>query len=571
MPVICELKTSAKIDHLHLLTAIVNGVGEQLSLTEKTAFAIELAVDEAFTNICHHAYPTPTKGDVMLIIETTNDELHVNLLDWGLPFNRSALPQYDKTAPIDQRARGGMGVHLIEHLMDSAVWITGGDDSPNMLIMTKHLDYLSKGAQRTSTRRQLNALLSVSQVMATTTDPNKLLDVIIEEVQEVLDAERSTLYLLDEAQGELYSKILRDENLSEIRLKIGEGIAGQVALTGEIINIEKPEQDHRLNTIFTTQANLVLRNMLTVPMVNHQQKVIGVIQVMNKRGEPFTARDERLLSAMATQAAIGIENARLLSQEIAQQLLNQELDTAKTIQQSFLPNQLPQLNGWQVATYWSPMHEVAGDFYDFIRTPDGRLAIVVADVSGKGVPAALFMALSVTVLRFALELNLSPRELLHRANSTMLNNQQSGMFTTAFVGYLDEKTGQLTYASAGHLPPIHFHRQTSKCTRLSIHGVAMGVFANATFAESACQIEQGDILAFYTDGITETINADDEEFGEERLIGIIQSLADESADFIAQAVKSAVIQFAKHQGTFDDETLIIAKRLILYGEPKTNS
>jgi sigma-B regulation protein RsbU (phosphoserine phosphatase) len=561
MPVLCELRTSAKIEHLHLFTAIINSVGEQLSLTEKTAFAIELAVDEAYTNICHHAYPSNDKGDVMLVIETTTSNLQVTLLDWGVPFNRSALPKYDKDTPVDQRAQGGMGVHLIEHLMDSAIWLPTDDtESPNMLIMTKHMDYLTGGAQRTSTRRQLNALLSVSQVMATTTDPDKLLDMIVEEVRGVLDAERSTLYLLDEANGELYSKILHDEKLGEIRLKIGDGVAGQVALTGGIINIENPDKDPRLNTSFTAQAGIVLRNMLTVPMVNHEQKVIGVIQAINKRGEPFTQRDERLLSAMASQAAIGIENARLLSQEIAQKLLNQELETARAIQRSFLPNQIPQLAGWQIATYWSPMSEVAGDFYDFIRTPDGRLAIVVADVSGKGVPAALFMALSVTVLRFALELNLSPKELLHRANMTMLTSQQSGMFTTAFVGYLDEKTGLLMYASAGHLPPIHYHHQTKKCTRLSIHGVALGVFPTATFAESITQVEQGDILAFYTDGITEAINDLGEEFGENLLIEIIQTLADETADTIVQAVKSAVILFATNQGTFDDETLIIVKR-----------
>jgi len=163
-------------------------------------------------------------------------------------------------------------------------------------------------------------------------------------------------------------------------------------------------------------------------------------------------------------------------------------------------------------------------------------------------------------LRFALELNLSPRELLHRANLTMLNNQESGMFTTAFVGYLDEKTGNLIYASGGHLPPIHYHHQTGNCTRLSIHGVALGVFTKASYDESVCHIEAGDILAFYTDGISEAINDEDEEFGEERIIAVIQSLATQPAEFIAQAVKSAVIAHTQNQGTFDDETLIILKR-----------
>lgn len=561
MTILCELRTTAQIENLHMITSVINSIGENLNLTEKTAFAIELAIDEAFTNICHHAYPTLHKGDILLTVEKLDDALKIILADWGAPFEREELPQYNKNAPIDLRARGGMGIHLIENMVDSAEWIVGDSENiPNRLILTKKLEYLSVGAQRTSTRRQLNALLSVSQVMATTTDTDKLLNSIVSEVREVMDAERGTLYLVDDIHHELYSKILHDDKLREIRLKFGEGIAGQVALTGEVINIENAINDPRLNTIFTVQAGIQVRNMLTVPMLNHYQKVIGVLQVINKRSEPFTENDERLLSAMATQAAIGIENARLLAQEIAQTLLNQELETAKTIQEGFLPNQIPQLLGWEIAVYWSPMREVAGDFYDFIRTPEGRLAIVVADVSGKGIPAALFMALSVTILRFALELNLSPRELFHRANLTMNNYQQSSMFTTAFVGYLDEQTGKIVYASAGHLPPIHYHHQTKKCTRLSIHGVALGVFPTATFDESTTQMEFGDILAFYTDGITETINDEDEEFGEERLIAVIQSLADEPAETIAQAVKSAVIQFAKEQGTFDDETLIILKR-----------
>lgn len=561
MSTLCELRTIAKIEHLHMVTAVMSSIGEQLNLTEKMTFAIELAVDEAFTNICHHAYPAMEKGDVVLIVEVNDHDLQITLLDWGEPFNRSAIPQYDKNTPIEQRAHGGMGIHLIEHLMDSAVWIkSDGANSPNMLIMTKRLEYISAGGQRTNARRQLNALLSVNQVMATTTDPDKLLDLIVTEVRNVMDAERCTLYLLDSEHGELYSKILYDEHLREIRLKIGEGVAGQVAMTGKIINIENAKGDPRLNTVFTAQAGITLRNMLTVPMFNHEQNVVGVIQAINKRGEPFTERDERLLSAIATQAAIGIENARLVAQEIAQKLINQELETARAIQQSFLPKQIPQMAGWEIAIYWTPMREVAGDFYDFIRTPSGQLAIIVADVSGKGVPAALFMALSVTVLRFALELNLSPRELLHRANLTMLNNQESGMFTTAFVGYLDEKTGDLIYASGGHLPPIHYHQQTGTCTRLAIHGVALGVFAKATYDESVCHIEKGDVLAFYTDGISEAINEADEEFGEERIIATIQSLATQSAEAIAQAVKSAVIQHTKSQGIFDDETLIILKR-----------
>ena len=178
------------------------------------------------------------------------------------------------------------------------------------------------------------------------------------------------------------------------------------------------------------------------------------MQLLNKRGGVFTHRDERLLTAMAAQATISIENARLYDQEMRQQLLNQDLQTAHNIQTSFLPDHIPQHPKWDYATYWSPMREVGGDFYDFYMLPDGRLAILVADVSGKGVPAAMFMAMCVTVLRFAMGLSFGPNELLDRANQLIISDQSSKMFATVFVTYVTLDRGDVHFASAGHNPPL---------------------------------------------------------------------------------------------------------------------
>jgi sigma-B regulation protein RsbU (phosphoserine phosphatase) len=326
------------------------------------------------------------------------------------------------------------------------------------------------------------------------------------------------------------------------------------------MNIQDAYGDSRFMRSFDQVTGYRCHTILAAPMRNPQQEIIGVVQLLNKKGGPFTSRDERLLTAMAAQAAILIENARLYAQEIQQRLVNQELETARAIQKSFLPQEIPQHAGWDIAAFWRPMREVAGDFYDLYSLPDGRLAVVVADVSGKGVPGALFMALSVTVLRFAMGLNFTPGELLDRANQAIISDQQSKMFATAFVGYLDLQSGALDFASAGHNPPLLCSPARCRCEYLTAPGVAMGLFDGAEYAGETVTLADGDILVLYTDGITEVINEHEEEFGEERLQALIVQNGSRPAMELAELITEAVAAFAQDQGAYDDETIVVIKR-----------
>jgi sigma-B regulation protein RsbU (phosphoserine phosphatase) len=403
---------------------------------------------------------------------------------------------------------------------------------------------------------------TVSEVMATGIDLDELLKLIIDILGETLDATRGAVYLIDEEQGELFSQVLLEEMgiLKEVRVRMGEGIAGHVAATGETLNIKDAYEDPRFLQIYDQMTGFRTHTVLAAPMRNPKGTIIGVVQLLNKRGGPFTSRDERLLTAMAAQAAISIENARLYEQEIQQRLTNQELETARRIQQSFLPQEVPQYQGWDCGAFWRPMREVAGDFYDFYTLPDGRLALVIADVSGKGVPAALFMALSVTVLRFAMGLNFSPDELMDRANRAIVSDQQSKMFATVFVGYLDLESSSLEFASAGHNPPLLYRAATGRCEYLETMGVAMGLFKDADYAEKSVTLEEGDVLVLYTDGITEVIDADEEEFGEDRLEKLVIQHASLSAQDLTDLIIDAACDFALEEGVVDDETLVVIKR-----------
>lgn len=411
-------------------------------------------------------------------------------------------------------------------------------------------------------RDELAALFHVTQLVNSSLDLAQVLNQVMDQIIRLTNAERGFLMLFNDV-GELEFKIARNvdqETIAGSSFSISRTIVQHVAEQGEPIVTTNAQTDPR----FRNQESVLsfsLRSILCVPL-QVKDRVTGVIYADNRiKSGIFGDRHRDLLTVFANQAAISIENARLHAQEIQQQLINQELETARAIQQSFLPQAIPQHPGWDIAAFWHPARNVAGDFYDFYPLPDGRLAIVVADVSGKGVPAALVMALTVTVLRFAMGLNFSPGELMDHANQAIISNQGSKVFTTVFVGYLNLDSLTLQFASAGHNPPLLYRAATGWCEYLEVLGVAVGVFKEAEYAEEAVSLARGDVLVLYTDGITEALNAQEEEFGEERLERLVRQHASRPAQELTDLIIEAVADFAQGQGVFDDETLVVIKRV----------
>ena len=558
-----ELRVRAEHSSLRVISAFIQGIAQRLRLSDKCLFEVELAVEEAATNIVTHAYPGDEKGMVLISAVERGELLTVSLTDWGVPLNPRDVKPFDINAPIEARIQGGMGLHFIHTLMDRVTReIAQQAGDPNVLHLSKRIERIAAGATPASAVQELNAMRTVSEMVTANIALDDLLDLILNKLVTTINAERGTIYLLDEDTNELWSRALQHPvgPLSEIRLKLGQGIAGYVAQTGETLNIPDAYADPRFSRDFDQVSGFRTRSILTAPMINPQQKIIGVVQLLNKVGGAFTSRDERLLAAMTSQAAISIENARLYQQALEKQVLQRELDTAHAIQASFLPDVLPQHPAWDIATLWQPVRSVAGDFYDFYPLGDGRLGVVMADVSGKSIPAALFMALCVTMLRFGMNLDLPPDEVMRRANERLIADQRSRMFATAFVCYLDLDSGALELASAGHNPALVSRAASGRCEMLSAPGVALGVFEEASYEAKTAHLAPGDILVLYTDGITEAINEDEEEFGEERLHAVIAEHAALPARELADRVIEAVRAFTENAKPFDDATLVVLKR-----------
>ncbi|MBZ0309621.1 MAG: ATP-binding protein, partial [Anaerolineae bacterium] len=327
-----RLRVQATLESLSTISYFLQGLAHRLELSESVLFELELAVEEAATNIIHHAYHDNTDGDVEIRADLIDDNrVQLSLVDWGEPFDPSKVKPFDINAPVETRINGGMGLHLIYHLVDRVERKTfpkrGG---PNVLILTKQIQREGMLRERRREKQEFSAMRAVSEIISTGIELDDLLRLIVNKLVETIDAERGTLYLIDDEKGELFSRILLEDSdvLPEIRLKIGEGIAGYVAETGQTLNIADAYHHPMFNPNFDKLTGYLTRTILTLPMRNPKQKIIGVVQLVNKKGGTFTRRDEQLLNALASQAAISIENARLYAQELEQQLLNRELETA---------------------------------------------------------------------------------------------------------------------------------------------------------------------------------------------------------------------------------------------------
>ncbi|MCM2465065.1 PP2C family protein-serine/threonine phosphatase [Methanoculleus oceani] len=236
-----------------------------------------------------------------------------------------------------------------------------------------------------------------------------------------------------------------------------------------------------------------------------------------------------------------------------------ELRIAHDIQMSFLPERLPEVPGIELAALSLPAKEVGGDFYDAFPLPGGRTALVIADVSGKGVPAALFMALSRTVLRANSLVPRSAREAVSEANMLIAEDAKSGMFVTLFYAVADPAKKTLTYVNAGHNPPLLFRSDGGRPLELKGTGIILGVMPDADYGEETVNLESGDIVLLYTDGITEAINPDEEQFGEKRLIETIAGCRDLSPAGIVEKVRDAVVKFSGDEPQFDDLTIMVLR------------
>jgi sigma-B regulation protein RsbU (phosphoserine phosphatase) len=420
---------------------------------------------------------------------------------------------------------------------------------------------LHRSAERSITELQkLQRLIEAAEVVNSTLELDKLLTVILEIALRIVEGDRGTLYLIDEQKQELWSKILKGDALVEIRLPLGKGIAGYVGATGDILNIPDAYLDHRFNPEFDERSGYRTRTILCMPMRNKDQKIIGVIQLLNKRNGQFTTEDENFINALSIQSSIAIENARLYEQERQKIAMEKDLFAAREVQMSLLPKSAPTIDHYDVAGITIPAQLVGGDYFDFIPVAPGRIALCVGDVSGKGLAASLLMVSLQATLRGLVERVTTPREWIEQCNRLMYYNTAPDKFVTLFFAQLDYQQHVFSFCNAGHNPALLF---SGECEHraLMTGGTVLSIVENFTFEDETVPLLPGDTVVMYSDGITETVNQAGEQFGDHRLIEVLSKVRTQSSKSIIEAVMQSVNVFASGAAQADDRTILVLKRV----------
>ena len=403
----------------------------------------------------------------------------------------------------------------------------------------------------------LHTLYTITRAMNSSLDFDVVLDNVINSIMEVTRAERGVIMDVDYTSGVPHvlasrgvtgEKLARDDSYSTT-------IVNQVIESRQPLLTNNAMFDNRI----TPGQSIIMRGLraiLCAPMMVHE-RLIGVVYVDTAmRSGTFTEADRDLLMAVAGQAGIAIENARLYLVAVEKGRMQRELQMAAEIQEGLLPHRMPDTPGYDLAVGWQAAREVAGDFYDVFSLKDGNFGVVIADVSDKGAPAALFMAVARTFIRSHANYGLSPLETLSMTNENILEDAENGMFVTVYHSVFSPNGASIN-VNAGHNPPLLYRHATHEVFFMPQGGRAIGWFPDNPLREVETRLEPGDLIVYYTDGLTDAENFSGDYFGETRLAQAVVEVGGKAAQAVLDHIVNSVNTFCDGNAPFDDLTLVV--------------
>lgn len=407
---------------------------------------------------------------------------------------------------------------------------------------------------------ELTILNDIATAISSTSTLEEVIELIVQKCVKHLKVEQGAIMLLDvEEHGSPFVTMLRRADTSKVVLPF----RLDTQLMGWMIKHQKPLvvnnfiSDDRFQT--SKKEEYPISSLLAVPLIS-KGRMVGSLNAFNKRTDDgFSDADKRLLTIIAAQSAQIIENARLYQEEQSLRLIQEEMKMAYNIQMELLPKDPPRIPCYDIAGRSIPAKAVGGDYFDFITIDDQRIAVCLGDVSGKGMPAALLMANLQATLRGQTLLNVAPKECLLRSNTLIFKSTDPSKFATLFYGILDCKDHYMVYSNGGHNYPF-LYKGTAEPMRLAAGGIVLGALDHFAFDEEKVTFNLGDVLLIFSDGITEALNTEGEEFGEERLLEILLENIDQTAEQQIEKIVTAVDEYAKDLSQSDDITLVVVKR-----------
>ncbi len=477
----------------------------------------------------------------------------------------------------------GLARHPVRHEGRQLGWVEGTASASAIAALLEHLiarevERKALGAEVLHLYREINLIYSFSEKLAALLELDRLAQLTLRQARHLIVATDGVIMLMDEPSGVLSTLALFGDRFARIgSFQRGVGIVGTVAATGIAEVVDDIDTDPRRVVDGTG-----LRSLICAPL-KVGERVIGVIALASTELLGYTAAELKLLNTLAPQTATAIENARLFERtieaarererlmalheaaEVARAKLESEMVLAARIQADLFPSELPAIDGYELAARNRPAWRCGGDYYDALRTTDavGRdhLLLCVADVSGKGVPASLLMSNMQATLRALLGRMLSLPALADEASRLIYATTSASRYVTAALLDLDAASGDATFVGAGHLDNFVLRRD-GNVHPLSSTGTPLGLLpVQRPYEQASLHIGIGDCLALYSDGVTEALNSDGDEFGDLRLQAVVRSAADAPAHEIVARVFDALDAFTAETPQYDDITLMILKRL----------
>ena len=412
---------------------------------------------------------------------------------------------------------------------------------------------------------KLRMLLDITKKISRSLDPQEVLNLVMDTLDSLIPYDAAGIFLLQCKDPELVpegeepctfkSEAVRGydiDELSDLHLKLGEGFIGSVALSGQPVI----SPDVRKDSVYINARDRT-RSEMVAPIISNDE-VIGVFDLESDELNAYSNDDLEVLMLLASQVAIIIEKSMLHEQLIEKKRLQGQLEVARQVQLELLPPGDPELAGYDISAYNFPTEEVSGDYYDWVKIYDDQIGIVIADVSGKGVPAAILMAFLRAGLRAATLVGYAPNISMARVNYLLWESIERNQFVTAFHGILDASNRTLAYSNAGHNPPLLL-KAGGEARFIEYGEQPLGMFKDTRYHQYHLLIEPGDVFVLYTDGVTEAENLAGEEFGRDRLVQAVKNNYERPAREMIASLELAVLEWTANLGATDDVTFFVIK------------
>ena len=418
------------------------------------------------------------------------------------------------------------------------------------------------------------------------TSIDQLYQNLAERVRNALDATNAAIFVRDEASGNFNLRVQSAHGRPAQTNHAGNKplqLSQRAFVVRRLVNLSTPlviesqeieTWSQALNSVLPSMReeraseHHVLREVDSRILVQIRQKndLVGILSFGPRRGGfPYSDADRELLMSIAAQLALVIDNARLTDRMVAQERMRRELALAAEVQQRLLPSKAPKCVAMEIAGFCEPARGVGGDYYDFINFDNSQLGLAIADVAGKGMPAALLMSTVQATLRSLTARNGTPASyelssIVSKLNRLLFNTTNGEHYVTFFYATFDQKTQRLTYVNAGHNPPLYLQADSnSEFRELTSGGVVAGAFEHAAYEQETVQMKPNDLLFLYTDGLTEALNVEGEEFGASRTMETLKAIATLSADQIRDVVVRRVKEWCCGMSLYDDLTFVVMK------------